>query len=412
MSRSTRKSSVRGAAITLWVAGVLLGGASCTSDDIAAPTRRDSPEAGPALAATAGVALAFYQLSGGQGGYTCGVTPDYRAYCWGVNYGGQLGDGTTVTARLTPVAVEITLLFQQVSAGGSHTCGVTPDHHAYCWGSNGIGALGDGTTDDHSTPVAVAGGHQFRQVDAGMDFTCGVTYPDNRVYCWGNNWTGQLGDGTTTPHLTPEAVVGGLSFKQVRAGASHTCSITTTNRAYCWGSNSYGQLGDSSKVTRLQPTQVAAGRRFREMDAGGNHTCAVTTTYRAFCWGYGRNGALGTGKLGVALWPRAVAGGLSFSRVTTGNGHTCGETTGNRAYCWGYNFYGQLGDGTTTNRLSPVPVAGGLSFAQASAGSQHTCGITPVNVAYCWGDNILGALGDGTWQNVRTTPTPVAPPAP
>lgn len=385
---------------------LLLGALGCR-DDTTAPS--GPPATAPQPAVAAATALQFYQLSVGQDEFTCGVTPEYLAYCWGRNYRGQLGDGTTVTARLTPVAVNTTLRFRQVSAGSGHTCGVTPDYRAYCWGDNGIGALGDGTTTQHLTPVAVAGGLKFRQVDAGMDFTCGITYPDNRAYCWGNNWAGQLGDGTTATRLAPRAVVGGLYFKQVKAGAFHACGITTTSRAYCWGYNANGELGDSTNVTRLRPTRVAAGTRsFREIDAGSAHTCAVTTAYRAFCWGNGRLGALGTGKLGMAFSPRAVAGGLSFRRVTAGSGHTCGETTGSRAYCWGYNAYGELGDGTRTNRLSPVPVAGGLSFAQVNAARETTCGKTPLNVAYCWGDNTLGAVGDGTWQNIRMTPTPVA----
>jgi alpha-tubulin suppressor-like RCC1 family protein len=324
-----------------------------------------------------------------------------------------LGDGTTAN-RLKAVAVAGGHSFTQVSTGWYHTCGVTPDHRAYCWGSNQFGALGDGTTTDHSTPVAVAGGRQFRQVAVGTDFTCGVGYPDNRGYCWGDNTYGQLGNGLTSasPSLTPTAVVGGVYFKQVNAGDVHTCGIsTTTNRAYCWGWNANGRLGDSTTVTRPRPTRVAAGtRQFRQIDAGYAHTCAVTTTDRAFCWGYGQAGQLGIGKTIVSYWPRAVTGGLSFRRVTTGRDHTCGETTGSRAYCWGYNNRGQLGDGTTTTRLTPAPVTGGLFFAQVTAGWSHTCGKTSANVAYCWGDNALGALGDGTSQNYRTKPTPVAGP--
>ena len=390
----------------LTAAGLLLIAAGCR-DDTGSPTE-PTPATGQAAVAAA-TTLTFYQLSGGQNQYTCGVTPEYRAYCWGWNDRGQLGDGTKGTARLIPVAVATTLRFRQVSAGASHTCAVTPDNRAYCWGSNAIGALGDGTTNDHYSPVAVAGGRQFRQVDAGVDFTCGISYPDNRVFCWGNNWAGQLGDGTTTPRLKPVAVGAALYFNQVRAGAFHTCGITTTNRAYCWGYNIYGRLGDSTNVTRLRPTRVAAGGRlFTQLDAGGDHTCAVTTTNLAFCWGDGRSGALGNGKTLVSFWPRAVAGGLSFTRVTTGYGHTCGESTGKKAYCWGNSARGQLGDGTTADRLTPVPVVGGHFFAQVSAGAEHACGKTPAGVAYCWGNNLLGALGDGTWQNSRTTPVPVA----
>jgi alpha-tubulin suppressor-like RCC1 family protein len=408
----TGKAACRAETIALGLASVVVAGISCYQDNIAEPSVPNVAEP-PSPAATATTALLFYQLSGGEAGFTCGVTPDYRAYCWGQNHNGQIGDGTTYTgpstARLTPVAVATTLRFQQVSAGWSHACGLAQDNRAYCWGSNGVGALGDGTMNDHYTPVAVAGGLHFKQLDAGSDYTCGVTFSDNRAYCWGNNWAGQLGDGTTSPRLRPRLVVGGLYFKHVRTGTFHACGITMSNRAYCWGFNQYGELGDSTTVTRLRPTRVAAGtRRFRQVDAAGAHSCAVSTLDRAFCWGYGRNGALGIGKAWLSYWPRAVVGGLYFERVTTGNGHTCGEATGNRTYCWGYNGYGQLGDGTTTTRLTPVPVAGGLFFAQVTAGGSHTCGKTSEGVAYCWGDKLLGAVGDGTWQNTRDTPVPVA----
>jgi alpha-tubulin suppressor-like RCC1 family protein len=379
-------------------------------DDTTAPTEV-APQALPAAVAAAG-ALPLYQVSGGESPYTCAVTPDSRAYCWGWNLFGQLGDGTTAN-HLKAVAVAGGHSFTQVSTGWYHTCAVTSDHRAYCWGSNQFGALGDGTTTDHPTPVAVAGGHPFRQVAVGTGFTCGVSYPDDRGYCWGDDAYGQLGNGSTSssPILMPIAVVGGLTFTQVNAGDVHACGIsTTTNRAYCWGWNANGRLGDSTTVNRPRPTRVAAGtRQFRQIDAGWAYTCAVTTSDRAFCWGYGQTGQLGIGKaIGVSYWPRAVAGGLSFRRVTTGRDHTCGETTASRAYCWGWNNRGQLGDGTTTTRVGPVSVAGGLLFAQVSAGWSHTCGKTSANVAYCWGDNAQGELGDGTSQNYRTKPTAVA----
>jgi alpha-tubulin suppressor-like RCC1 family protein len=282
-------------------------------------------------------------------------------------------------------------------------------------GGNRFGALGDGTTDTRLEPVPVAGGHQFRQVDAGQYHTCGRT-TDNRVYCWGNSGSGQLGNGTNTGPETcdfnacstrPVAVVGALAFRQISAGGNHTCGVTTDYRAYCWGDNFFGQIGDSSTVVRrLKPSRVAGARQFRQVDAGLYHSCAVTTGDRAFCWGNGRSGQIGDGKPYLRFWPRRVAGGLYFARVSTENFHTCGETTQNRAYCWGDNAEGQLGDGTTTRRLTPVAVAGGLFFSQVSAGS-HTCGRTPAAVAYCWGHNAEGQLGDGTTTR-RLRPVAVA----
>jgi alpha-tubulin suppressor-like RCC1 family protein len=123
--------------------------------------------------------------------------------------------------------------FRQVSAGGAHTCGVTTDNQAYCWGRNYSGQLGDGTTSDRQVPVLVAGGRRFRQVSAASSHTCGIGYSDRQVYCWGSNYRGMLGDGTTTPRLQPVAVLGDRQFRHVSGGSHHTCGVTTDNRAYC-----------------------------------------------------------------------------------------------------------------------------------------------------------------------------------
>lgn len=352
-----------------------------------------APDAAPAPAVAVAQGLAFYQVSGGNA-RTCGVSTDNRAYCWGF---GLLGDGSTYSQRLRPVEVAGELSFRQVSSGVDHTCGVTTDYKAYCWGGNSSGHLGDGTTLERLTPAPVAGGHRFRHVDAGSFHTCGLSYPDNQAYCWGSNFKGKLGDGTTADHLTPVPVARGLRFHQVSAGWNHSCAVTTDDRAFCWGSNSEGQVGDGSEVNRRQrPVPVAGGQLFRQVDASFDYTCAVTVDDRAFCWGDGTYGQVGDGTTSHPRSPSAVAGGLRFNRVSAGGFHACGETEENRAYCWGHNVFGSVGDGTSKQRLRPAAVTGGLAFSQVSAGSFHTCGVTPAGVAYCWGENSNGELGDGT----------------
>ncbi|HEX6107251.1 MAG TPA: hypothetical protein VFZ26_16815 [Gemmatimonadales bacterium] len=376
----------------------------------------DSPTAPepdrPALA-TAATGLVFQQLSGGYD-HTCGVTADQRAYCWGYNGLGQLGDGTT-TQRLTPVPVAGDLRFRQISAGSFVTCGVTTSDRVYCWGSNEIGQLGDGTTTRRLTPVRVAGSRYYRQVETNASHTCAVT-PERRAFCWGDNRRGALGNGNNTgPEVgrygafssRPVAVVGSHAFRQVTAGFDHTCGVTTGDDAYCWGSNARGQLGDSTEVRRrTSPVRVAGGRAYRQLDAGNDFTCGVTLGDRAFCWGNGRQGQLGNGKLYYSFWPRAVAGGLRFTRVTGSYVHACAEARSDQVYCWGTNYVGQLGDGTTTTSLKPVAVAGGLLFAQVSAGFAHNCGRTAEGAGYCWGLNSNGQLGNGTTQ-LSTMPVPV-----
>ncbi|MGH3375788.1 MAG: RCC1 domain-containing protein, partial [Actinoallomurus sp.] len=151
-----------------------------------------------------------------------------------------------VSQRLVPAAVAGGLSFRQVSAGNGHTCGLAEDQRAYCWGLNESGQLGDGTRADHPTPHLVAGGHTYGQLVAAAGHSCGVT-TGHTAFCWGDNFAGKLGDGTmTADRLTPTAVVGGLSFSGTDPGTSASCGVTTTHRAYCWGHNAYGQLGNGT----------------------------------------------------------------------------------------------------------------------------------------------------------------------
>ena len=362
------------------------------------------PTDGPAPAFSAAAALSFRQVSPGVD-HTCGLTTDGRAYCWGVDMVGE-----TFTHSSAPVAVPGGLTFRQVSTGTGHACGITPGNQAYCWGGNGTGQLGDGTRTQRARPTPVAGGRLFSQISAGSDHTCALSYPDRRAYCWGWNSRGQLGDFTRIDRLTPVAVRGGRQFRQLSAGSRHNCAVTPTNEAYCWGSANHGQIGDGSTVyARNQPKLVAGGHSFLQVEAGFVSSCGVTTGHRAFCWGHGTQGQLGDGASSIRNTPGPVAGGLSFDRVTVGENHACGETSNNRAYCWGDNSGGRLGDGTTTTRLRPRAVVGGLAFAQLTAGAFATCGTTTAGEGYCWGFNTFGQLGDGT-TTTRLTPTPIVGP--
>ncbi len=353
---------------------------------------------------SAGTALSFAQMSAGVY-HTCAVTSDSRAYCWGNGEYGRLGNGTA-DQKNHPSAVGGGLIFQYISAGFFHTCGVTTDFLAYCWGQNRLGELGDGTTTNRLTPTPVSGGLRFRQISTGTgNHTCGVTTGD-KVYCWGYNRTGGLGNGATYYFsTTPVPIASTASFKEVALGSEFSCARRLDDQAMCWGANHYGQLGASNQRMEgdISPTPVlvAGGLRFRQLTAGSQHTCGATTTNQPYCWGFGQYGQLGNGSTLNRWTPRLMVGGISFDRLSAGWFHTCGESTTNKAYCWGYNARGAVGDGSTVNRLSPVLVKGGLFFPQLDAGGDHACGLVSGGAGYCWGENTYGGLGDGTTTDRR-----------
>ena len=233
----------------------------------AAPEQCDGYPCSNTFVAVAG-GLSFVTVSAGAI-HSCGLTAGGSAWCWGANQGGgQLGDGST-TNRNSPVAVTGGLTFTSVSAGGDHTCGLTAGGAAYCWGLNLYGELGTGSVTGpqqcsgsyacSTTPAAVSGGLTFNSVSAGEQHTCGVTTA-GQAYCWGFNAFGQLGNGSTTDSSAPVPVSGGLTFVSVSAGlgnAAHTCGLTTGGVVYCWGNNYSGQLGNGSNVNSNVPVRVA-----------------------------------------------------------------------------------------------------------------------------------------------------------
>jgi alpha-tubulin suppressor-like RCC1 family protein len=236
--------------------------------------------------------------------------PDNRAWCWGYNGSNAIGDGSTALYRPTPVTVSGTRQFRQVDVGQFHSCGVTTADRAFCWGYNQYGQLGDSSAipSYRSTPTAVAGGHPFRQISAGQDVTCAVS-TFNQAWCWGNGQNGQIGDGFTTRRRWPRAVAGGLKFTRVTVGLAHTCAEGTTKRAYCWGTNGNAQVGDGTTGgLRLKPVAVVGGLGFYQLSAGGFHTCGKTGSSKAYCWGTNFNGELGNGSTAQSPTPVAVAG--------------------------------------------------------------------------------------------------------
>ncbi|HYC33003.1 MAG TPA: hypothetical protein VEB59_11995, partial [Gemmatimonadales bacterium] len=209
----------------------------------------------------------------------------------------------------TPVQVGGGHKFRSVTVGRWHSCGVATDDRAYCWGDNRYGQLGDSVAfTSRAAPFRVAGGRFYKWLEAGNQFNCGVTTA-GKAFCWGNGRVGQLGNGKTYLSFWPRAVSGGVVFRNIAAGAAHACGVATDGQEWCWGANTSGQLGDGTTTPRLAPWKSATGVAIAKVAGGGDFTCGLTGAGKAWCWGNNAAGQVGDGTtITPRLTPRAVVG--------------------------------------------------------------------------------------------------------
>lgn len=349
--------------------------------------------------------------------HSCALTTNGKAKCWGRS--NLVGDGsaTDLWPPPQPFAVNVQGLngtATAISAGG-HTCALTPSvgttppsNGAKCWGGdNEYGQIGDAS---YGVPRLLprnvwSMGSGAAAISAGYRHTCALSVY-GAVRCWGRG--GVIGDGSQTTWPYPREVQGlGAGVAAISAGRAHSCVLTTLGGVKCWGSRQYGALGDGNTHPQsLVPVDVQSlNSMAAAVDTGWFQTCVLTTDNGVKCWG-AKYGQPGNVPPTSLPAPTDVPGLTSgVTAISVGDEHACALTAAGEVKCWGNNHYGQLGDGTTTNRTLPTNVLGLSSgVAAISAGGYHTCAVTTSGEAKCWGYNYLGQLGDGTTAD---RPTPV-----
>lgn len=336
-------------------------------------------------------------------------------------------DDETVGQVEQPICSGVT--WKEVSKGSSHTCAVTTDSRLYCWGANYRGQLGDGTTTHRSRPTFVTG--YIDHVYAGGDHTCAVTttatYPANQLLCWGGNTLKQV-KGTATYYTTPQTITGlALPLKDVSAGSTNTCVVDANSRLRCWGDRSQCQDGvavnntptDVPWYAPLRPGFDLWGAYVGKVLTGNSFVCGAgnATAKTIRCWGFNPQGALGNG---TATWPTPQCYPYDFevpwktTKTSVMSGYqemVCAapEDGSSRPYCAGANGVGQLGRGyvSTSPNYEPWPASISTTVPLAvttpvSRGTSAGMALVPSGMSnnlWVWGEGTYGALGQGDENN-------------
>jgi alpha-tubulin suppressor-like RCC1 family protein len=394
---------VLSAALAIPVLTVASGSAMAvtTAGAAAHKVHQSGPDAGPAVAA----------------GISAAGTASRTVLAWGRNTTGQLGDGTT-TSTSTPVRVHLPAgtEVKQVRAGCAHTLALTARGQVLAWGSGAAGALGDGRMTDSANPVRVKlpRGTKITAIRAGCEHSLALT-SKGQVLAWGYNHGGELGNGSTASSDVPVRVRLPRHAKvtTISAGQYFSLARTARGQVLAWGDNDSGELGDGSTASSDVPVRVAlpAGVRATAVSAEEETSLARTSGGGGlFGWGDNSLGQLGDGTTTSSDTPVSIpilGHGPSLGHLVSlfgGCGHTVALFSKGEVLAWGSNVFGQLGDGTTVGSDTPVVVMlpTGAKVAAISAGCATSYALTRAGHMLAWGLGAIGELGDGSTTSSDT----------
>lgn len=340
------------------------------------------------------------QLAAG-GATSCQITDEGAVQCWGQLAGGVEKSNVPKTVEGLSEGVTAISLGNKYS---SYACALLKNGRLKCWGNNSSGQLGDGTLQSRSMPQNVLALDEIvTAISTGMDHACALLITGG-VKCWGSNYYGQLGQKNISLSALPIEVTGlKEGVKAIAVGGGHNCALLQSGQIKCWGSNYYGQLGNGTISKHVSDPVVVGGvaGEVKSLISGSDHTCIVLKNGQMQCWGLNdlRQAGIALNSSGSPyglLTPTLVQhlpGKVMFAKA--GVAHSCAVIEDGSVYCWGTNYYGQLGIGKINQTLgSPKPVALPYAVTDLALGSNHTCALLADKTVWCWGDNDNGQASE------------------
>ena len=330
------------------------------------------------------------------------------ARAWGRNNEGQLGDGTAIDRAQMRRISGISQALATAALGETHCLAATDTGQVYSWGNNYFGQLGDGTTTSRYTPSVIGGLANVTQVAAGDHHSLALRN-DGTVWAWGGNQLGQLGDGSTTSRSSPAKVSGLANIICIVAGAGHSAALAADGTVWVWGSNEYGQLGIDTLRCSTVPVSIAVLHDIKTLASGRQHLLALSRTGAVWVWGDNHAGQLGLGTTRSTATPQIIPTLTDVAALAAGANHTVALTAGGGLWLWGANDVGQLGDGTALPSLAPV-LSTTSNVRLIAAGRDHVVVMRTDGTLLSWGSNTTGQLGNATIADAfQTTPVVVSP---
>jgi alpha-tubulin suppressor-like RCC1 family protein len=285
--------------------------------------------------------------------------------------------------------------FAASEASQSTYAAIKQNGRLYAWGSNTYGELGDGTTTASYVPKLVDSSTDWKSATCGNNHTAAIK-TDGSLWAWGLNSSGQLGDSTTLTKTVPTRIGTATDWAHVAAGANSTYALKADGSLWAWGSNGGGRLGDGTTSTRISPIRIGLANDWVEVDGGNDHAMARKQNGTLWIWGTNDSGQIGDGTTNNVLQPMQVMPGEVWQSFCAGRKCSMAVRENGTLWAWGLNFRGQLGDQTMTNRLSPMQVGAETDWKSAAC-SDHSIGIKQDKQMFSWGADVDGEMGNGSW---------------